>query len=284
MAINNYDKILPLITFGKSNNLFMFLQIIRRPKDHHGNVTATNRVMASYTIRCQEDLKTLMPEIILLCEHYGARAYIQPDIKSYKEVSKNMLMRSAENLCHDNYRNPLRFAAGMIGETKPEHKVFLIDVDDPKDLDRVYRWLDTYLLGILKATPEDRTYLLAEIPTVTGYHLLTTPFNKKDFKDEFPNIEIKINEGGTLLYYPSSLETNGTPEGSSTEAWFKWLNQAYGVAINIIAHDGDWYSWEPVYLKKYNAGIQISEDKCSYISYDQALNAAVRTVLKELRI
>lgn len=283
MSINNYERLLPLIDFNKEDNKFVFLQIIRRPKDHPGVVTATNRVMASYTIRCKEDLKNLMPEIILLCEHYGARAYIQPDIKSYKEVSKNMLVRCAENLCHDNFRNPLRFACGMIGETKPDKKVFLLDIDDPRDLDRVYRWLDTYLLGILKAEPKDRTYLLAEVPTVTGYHLITVPFNKKDFRDEFPNIEVKVNEGGTLLYYPSSLDTFGTPEGSSLESWFKWLRQAYGVALNIIAHDGDWYTWEPVYLSNHKSGT-IPVDKSTYISYEQAQAAAVRDTLKALHI
>lgn len=286
MAINNYEKILPLITFGKANNLFMFLQIIRRPKDHNGDVTATNRVMASYTIRCQEDLKRLMPEIILLCEHYGARAYIEPGIKSYKEVSKNTLMRTAENLCHDNYRNPLRFACGMIGETKPDQKVFLIDVDCKDDLLPVYRWLDIYILGIGIAKPEDRTYLLAEIPTVHGYHLITTPFNKKDFGDEFPHIEVKVNAGGTLLYYPDSLNTKGTPEGSSIESWYKWIRQAYGIAINIIAHDGGEYTWELVYLPNYRgdeSGINVGAP-LTYPSYEEAQQDAVLKVIRKLGI
>lgn len=285
MSINNYEKVLPLIDFEKTDNKFVFLQIIRRPKDHN-YTTVTNRVMASYVIRCKEDLSRLMPEVIMLCEHYGARAYLDPGVKSYKEVSKNLLMRSAENLCHDNFRNPLRMVCGIIGETKPERKVFLLDIDNPNQKESVLRWLDIYCLGIAIVKPEDRTYLLAEIPTVHGVHLITTPFNKKEFSDEFPDVEVKVNAGGTLLYYPSSVDTYGTPDGSSIESWHKWLRQAYGIAINIVAHDGNNYTWDIVYLDNYKgpeSGINLS-GVIPYSTYEEAMGDAVRKVLTKLRI
>lgn len=43
------------------------------------------------------------------------------------------------------------------------------------------------------------------IPTKNGYHIITKPFNLKQFKDKYPDIDVHKNNP-TILYIPKSLD------------------------------------------------------------------------------
>lgn len=74
-TIDNFDQIKSQLTFGESDNLFLHLQILRRGKDHP-DLPAANKLMKSWLVRSREHLDSLKDEVVFLCEHYGARAYI----------------------------------------------------------------------------------------------------------------------------------------------------------------------------------------------------------------
>ena len=42
--------------------------------------------------------------------------------------------------------------------------------------------------------------IIATIPTKNGWHLITKPFNRKQFSDKYPEIDVQINNP-TLLYF-----------------------------------------------------------------------------------
>ncbi len=69
MAIDNFDLIKSLITFGEGDSLFLHLQILRRGKDHPG-LPAANKLMKSWLVRSAEHLDSLKDEVVFLCEHY----------------------------------------------------------------------------------------------------------------------------------------------------------------------------------------------------------------------
>ena len=48
--------------------------------------------------------------------------------------------------------------------------------------------------------------IVAEFPTKSGVHLITRPFNLKEFHDTFPDVDVHKNSMGTVLYIPDSLE------------------------------------------------------------------------------
>lgn len=58
-----------------------------------------------------------MPEIILLCEHYGARAYINIAGKDFDQLQKLMLQKLAVDVCQNNIRNPRKVLNSAAGET-----------------------------------------------------------------------------------------------------------------------------------------------------------------------
>lgn len=214
--INNINLILPHFYFNEGNNMFMHCQIVQRAKDHKGERVREGAIK-TYFIRSREHLERLMPEIILLCEHYGARAYINVAGKDFDQLQKLMLKKLCDDVCQNNVRNPRKCLNSAAGELKSRGPKWIIDIDDMSLKVPVLNWLDGELenerIDLLWAPMYDEpfrrtTYLHEEIPTVQGCHLIVKPFNLKKFSEEFPDIDVHKNSMGTLLYYPNSLTTN----------------------------------------------------------------------------
>lgn len=211
--INNINLILPYFYFNEANNMFMHCQIVQRAKDHKGEKVREGAIK-TYFIRSREHLERVMPEIILLCEHYGARAYINVAGKDFDQLQKLMLNKLCDDICQNNVRNPRKCLNSAAGELKSRCPKWIIDIDDMSLKVPVLNWLDGEfengridLLGALMYDEPFRrsTYLYVEVPTVQGCHLIVKPFNLKKFSEVFPYIDVHKNSMGTLLYYPNSL-------------------------------------------------------------------------------
>ena len=86
--------------------------------------------------------------------------------------------------------------------------------------------------------------------------------------------------------------TNGhhTPSCSAPHIYYaqKWLRGECGIAINVDAHDGDFYTWEAVFLSNAPQDVVIeaslSEEFSPYVeklgSYESALSAGIAAVLE----
>ena len=214
--INNMELILPHFYFNEGNNMFMHCQIVQRAKDHKGERVREGAIK-TYFIRSREHLERLMPEIILLCEHYGARAYINLAPKDFDQLQKLMLKKLCDDVCQNNIRNPRKCLNSAAGELKSRCSKWIIDIDDVSIKDSIEEKLSE-LYGELckKADYADSveellkkgksTYIYSEIPTKQGVHLIVRPFNLQKFSEAFPDIDVHKNSMGTLLYYPNSIE------------------------------------------------------------------------------
>ena len=112
--IDNFDIIKPLFYFSEGNNMFMHCQIVQRAKDHKGSKVKEGAVK-TYFIRSREHLERVKEEIILLCNHYKARAYINTAGKDFDALQSLMLVKLASDIHLGNVRNPrkaLNSAAG----------------------------------------------------------------------------------------------------------------------------------------------------------------------------
>lgn len=147
-----------------------------------------------------------MPEIILLCEHYGARAYINLAGKDFDQLQKLMLKKLCDDVCQNNVRNPRKCLNSAAGGLKSRGPKWIIDIDDMSLKVPVLNWLDGEFENERIDPFRRSTYLYEEIPTVQGCHLIVKPFNLKKFSEEFPDIDVHKNSMGTLLYYPNSIE------------------------------------------------------------------------------
>ena len=184
--INNIKLILPHFYFNEANNMFMHCQIVQRAKDYKGEKVRKGAIK-TYFIRSREHLERIMPEIILLCEHYGARAYINP-------------------------RKCLNSAAGELKSRMPK---WIVDIDDVPMKDSIKEKLfELYAeawgrkgsdISVEALKEVEDSYIYAEVPTKQGIHLIVKPFNTKAFSEAFPDVDVHKNSMGTLLYYPNSL-------------------------------------------------------------------------------
>lgn len=206
--LNNIELIKPMFYFNEGNNMFFHCQIVQRAKDHKGEKVREGAIK-TYFIRSKEHLDRVMPEIILLCEHYGARAYINVAGKDFSSLQSLLLLKLANDIHQGNVRNPRKCLNSAAGELKSRMPKWIIDIDDMSIKPLVIEWLNKEFkvqedLEFLYS--KEVVYLYAEIPTVQGCHLIVKPFNLMKFSQAFPDTDVHKNSMGTLLYYPKSLD------------------------------------------------------------------------------
>lgn len=212
--IDNFNIIKTLMSFGENDNLFMHLQILRRGKDHPG-LPAANKLIKSWLVRSVEHLDSIKDEIIFLCEHYKARAYIGCVPKSIAKLNQLIMRKLADNQYTGNVINPWHVFNSACGELPGVEKRWVMDIDT-KGPD-VWESIDNCIDAIwLKVHPEDwgrkrgETWYIVGIPTLNGVHYIVRPFNLQEFKRLFPDVEVKKN-GLTVLYVPESITSKQDP-------------------------------------------------------------------------
>lgn len=112
MPIDNFEIIKSLFYFNEGNDMFFHCQILRRGKDHP-ELPAANKLIQSWLIRSRDQLDKLKDEIIFLCEHYKARAYINVAGKDFDRLNALILKKLAENNYTGNVINPWHRMFGM---------------------------------------------------------------------------------------------------------------------------------------------------------------------------
>ena len=194
--VNNFKLISSNLDFNSEDD-FYFLQVIKRPKDGNncrGN--NKNRLIKYYLIKSIEQLLSYESEIINLCKMYNARAYIHPTKRSFEDVARKYCLNVTENVINKHYHlsgKEYSTACGQVYNTKD--KLYIVDIDVP--LNRTHNEM---LLFIERECEPIGNKLKFIVPTLSGAHLIVSPFNVKKFTDKFPNIDIHKNNP-TLLYY-----------------------------------------------------------------------------------
>ena len=170
---------------------------MRRTKDQKGyDGKRKQSVVKSYFVSSPEYLDAKRDEIIGLCEMFNARAYINLNKKSYKQVTLKALEILAGKIAHEDYAIKTLFesACGQTGACDGL-KTWIVDFDS-KDLDELER-----LKNIIDSIePKGVNKIVEVVPTRHGYHLITRPFNKKVFYEKY-NESIDIHDNNPTLIY-----------------------------------------------------------------------------------
>ena len=196
MKVDNFDLIKKHIHSSDSNEFYM-LQIMRRTKDQKGyDGKHKQSIIKSYFISSVEYLDSKRDEIVGLCEMFNARAYINLNKKSYKQVSLKALEILAGKIAHEEYdiRSLFESACGQTGACDGL-KTWIVDFDskDLDELDRIKNIIDSI-------DPKGVSKIVETVPTRHGYHLITRPFNKKAFYEMY-NESIDIHDNNPTILY-----------------------------------------------------------------------------------
>ncbi len=194
--IDNFDIIKSsLMDFEEGDNLFMHVQVLRRGKDHP-DLPAANKLIKSWLVRSREHLDKIREEVVFLCEHYKARAYISCAPKSIAKLNTLILRKLADNLHTGNIINPWHVFNSACGELAGVEKRWVMDVDDPSQafdvackIDRIWSKTHPNLTETDVRIARQKHWLVETIPTLNGVHLIVCRFNLAEFKKKFTDGE-----------------------------------------------------------------------------------------------
>ena len=198
--IDNLELIRPLLNFSEPGDFYM-LYVFKRKKDqpegerdNHQSV----RTIKTYCIESIDHLEARYEEIRQLCEMFKARAYIHVQKQNHADVSLNMMVALAQRIQDGNHKQQGLFDS-VVGQVKTQEKRWIVDIDTKENGIENLISNEIYMLR-----PEGPKVEMV-IPTKNGYHLITSKFDAKTFKERFPEMDIQ-KKNPTLLYYPNSLE------------------------------------------------------------------------------
>ena len=178
-------------------DLYFDVQLIRRGKDHPG-LPAANYTFKTYYIDCLYNFDKYKDEIIKCCEIFGLRAYVAVNVKSKYKACLETIQKYAYNLTNGESRKPWRAFASVCGAQDGEEKRWVVDCDE------LEKFVETTQMFIRQCDSKYDDPIVTTIPTRSGYHIITHPFNLQKFDKMFENTlydkpEIKKNHI-TLLY------------------------------------------------------------------------------------
>lgn len=192
--IDNFELIIPLLKFP-NDDIYYHLQIIRRGKDHP-NLPAANRMIKAYFITDVNDLDFYKQEIKDLCKFFEARAYINLAPKSIRKTTMLQLKYLAQRAYEGDFQKIWKSWNTCAEKIKGEESRWVVDIDC--SLEKMIYWWDIKEYINEKCEPVGNK-IISIIPTKNGNHLITKPFNLKQFKDKYPDIDVHKNNP-TLLY------------------------------------------------------------------------------------
>jgi len=176
--MDNLEKILPFLQFDSEDD-FYFLQILQRKKENP-QLGSNSRVIKNYYITSQQHLLNRYEEIKKLCKVFNARASIRLNRRSFEKVGFKALENIANTMQNREYKHLMKSydrACGLLNNEKT--KRWIIDIDENDVI-----WLEQVINAIQPCEPLGNK-ILTQIPSKSGIHLITSPFNVQQFKENF---------------------------------------------------------------------------------------------------
>lgn len=211
--VDNFELIKPLLSFDKHGD-FYFLQILQRKKDGCNVPNSSDnqrRLVKDYHITSTEKLDSLRDEIIESCTETGARAYIRLNKRNYRTVSmafaEETLMKARTNQEFGNTFNEINSVIGRYPEPGKGNKTWIVDIDNTNVDSKLVKDIKDIIVNYCQ--PFDVEKIVAVIPTKSGVHLITKPFNQETFYRMFSQFKLSIEnevsikkDNPTVLYAP----------------------------------------------------------------------------------
>lgn len=206
MPVNNFELIRSLLEFRTEDD-FYFLQILQRKKDHNnGKVNGTNnnsRLIKAYYIDSLEKFDFITPEVIEMCNLFGARANINMNRRSYEKMAFHTLQKMSEQLMHRDYKHIHTAFNTACGKHHAEtDKLWLFDFDAG---DGIY---EGTFMECMNACRPDGDKLFAKIPSRSGFHLLTRPFDLMEFSNRMKADGLNWSADGDSICLHKNNPTN----------------------------------------------------------------------------
>ena len=178
--IDCIELIKDLLVF-ETNDDFYFLQILQRKKENP-NLGSNSKVIKNYYITSTEHLIEKYDEIKSLCNMFNARASLRLNKRSFEKVAFKSLENFANVMQTKEYKHIMNCydkACGLLNNEK--QKKWIVDIDRNELV-----WLEHIINSVQESEPNDNKIII-QLPTKSGVHLITKPFNVNQFKENLKN-------------------------------------------------------------------------------------------------
>lgn len=204
---DNKELIKPLLEFP-SKDCFYFIQILQRKKDHNGTTLGgsnnNSRLIKAYYITSVEKLEVHWEEMVKLAQVFNARVSINLNPRSFEKAGFRVMQKIANQMMNGDFYNIKQAYDSVCGNYHAEiDKRWIVDIDK-EDLEHLDHICDYIALQHEKQKDHKKVVnykILTVLPTKSGVHIITNPFNIEHWGRDFPNIEIHKNNP-TNLYIP----------------------------------------------------------------------------------
>ena len=213
--VDNFELIKPLLHFSNHGD-FYFLQLLLRKKDGLDVPNGSDnqrRLVRDYHVTDVKQLDEWRDEIIRICNETGARAYIRLNKRNYKTIAMAYAQETLEKARKgEEFGNTYGEINSVIGRYPEGHKgdkTWLVDIDDfGPDSNKVKVVMSIIRNHCEPYDDEKNKKIVAVIPTRSGTHLITKPFNLQAF-NKFKQVELTddgevavLPDNPTILYAP----------------------------------------------------------------------------------
>jgi hypothetical protein len=177
---DNFNLVTNLLDFENERS-FYFIQILKRRKENP-EMKQNVRVINNYYVYSKEDLEKIKSRIVEDCEKHNARAYINLNRLDTEKIALYTLKITTDYIIQGDYKavkNAYSTACGSHHSEK--NKRWVVDIDEnalhlKASIRKVIEELHDEIKG-------NKYKILEEIPTRSGIHLITNPFNMQKFRE-----------------------------------------------------------------------------------------------------
>lgn len=164
-----------------TNDKFYVIELMRRGKDNP-DLPAANIHFKNYYIYCWDDFDKFMPEIIEICTIMRMRAYASVNWKSTKQIAMNTIASMATRAAQGDFKKIYAEWNSQTGLfSQRNENVWLLDLDDcnmnSHEVSELCRVINN-------CRSQFDMNCITLLPTRSGCHLLTHPFDMKQFADD----------------------------------------------------------------------------------------------------
>lgn len=206
--VNNKDLIIPLLEFPHKD-IFYFIQILQRKKDHKGVTLGgsnnNSRLIKAYYINSIDKLEFQWDEMVALANLFEARVSINLNPRNYIKAGFALLVKLSNQFSNGVFTDVHKAYNSVLGDYHSElDKRWIVDIDKDQmgKVDDIIEYIKAEHGQMIYHEKVNRYKVLATIPSKSGCHIITNPFNLKDWADNgFKDIEIHKNNP-TNLYIP----------------------------------------------------------------------------------
>lgn len=201
--VNNFDLITPYLNFAPNNRSIVLVWLVSRKKDGSTKVKGSNRVrtIKSYHFQSMEHFLEKREEIITICKTFHCRAYICMNPKALLKVLftlADIVMGTIKGTIENTIPVSLKgiLDSAIMKTAASSNKLWIVDVDK-KDENLLKKVTDV----VQNSRSGYDNNILCQVPTVNGLHLITRPFDVRDFQAKIDSQDAEIKKDALTLLY-----------------------------------------------------------------------------------